>query len=62
MKFTKTIDIDRICHDYYKYFYNYKEIIDEIFLKVMEDLLTIFTDAMNVSLDKISRMKTLWYS
>lgn len=45
--FTKKEDLEKICLDFYKDLYKYKEILERTLNKILEDLPAIFTYDMN---------------
>ena len=50
--FTRNEDLYRICYDFYKTLYVYKEISDEALEEVFTGFLVTFTDKMNVSITR----------
>lgn len=45
--FTKREDLDSICLNFYKNFYQYKEVSEDALKEVLEDLLVTFMVSMN---------------
>lgn len=48
----KKEDLEKLCHDFYKDIYKYKDITEETLMKVIKRFPIMFTEVMDVSLVK----------